>query len=194
VNRFDKTASTIARGVAICGLAAAAGVSGCSAGQLSQTAAMEPAVNGASTTVSNIALRDIRIVADQTSDALRPGKPVDLRFVAVNQSPDAGDTLVSVVSDVGTAELTGNISIPAGGSLIVGSPEGEATPLAAEGADIAKATVSLSKPISNGLTYDFTFRFAKAGETTVAVPISAGVNAPRLEQAPMPTAGVSAHP
>lgn len=34
--------------------------------------------------------------------------------------------------------------------------------------------MELSKPVTNGLTYDFTFTFEKAGETTVAVPISAG--------------------
>jgi hypothetical protein len=31
----------------------------------------------------------------------------------------------------------------------------------------------LSKPISNGLIYEFTFQFAHAGETTVDVPVSA---------------------
>ena len=38
------------------------------------------------------------------------------------------------------------------------------------------AEVTLSKPITNGLTYNFTFNFEKAGQTTVAVPISAGEN------------------
>jgi hypothetical protein len=43
---------------------------------------------------------------------------------------------------------------------------GSATPPAAE--------VTLNKPITNGLTYNFTFTFDKAGQVTVAVPISAG--------------------
>jgi hypothetical protein len=34
--------------------------------------------------------------------------------------------------------------------------------------------VHISKPITNGLTYDFTFNFEKAGETPSPVPISAG--------------------
>ena len=42
--------------------------------------------------------------------------------------------------------------------------------------------MALSKPITNGLTYDFTFTFEKAGETTIEVPISAG-EAPRREAA-----------
>jgi hypothetical protein len=52
----------------------------------------------------------------------------------------------------------------------------------AEKADAAKAAVALSTPITNGLTYKFTFDFEKAGETTATVPISAG-EAPRREAA-----------
>jgi len=40
-----------------------------------------------------------------------------------------------------------------------------------EAMNAATATVILSKPISHGLTYDFTFEFARAGTVTVAVPI-----------------------
>ena len=49
-----------------------------------------------------------------------------------------------------------------------------------EAADAADASVALTKPIRNGLTYEFTFKFEKAGEKTLAVPISAG-DAPRQE-------------
>jgi len=67
--------------------------------------------------------------------------------------------------------------------LAVGEPDGQIAPLeSAERADAAKAKLALSKPITNGLTYQFTFAFEKAGETTVAVPISAG-ETPRREAA-----------
>ena len=36
----------------------------------------------------------------------------------------------------------------------------------------------LAKPISNGLTYNFTFNFEKAGQASVLVPISAGLAPP----------------
>ena len=49
-----------------------------------------------------------------------------------------------------------------------------------EGNGAAKATVNLSKPITNGLTYKFTFKFEKAGEASVQVPISAGM--PQLHE------------
>ena len=58
--------------------------------------------------------------------------------------------------------------MPAGGTLVVGAPDGQTTPLeSVETAEAAEATVALSKPITNGLTYNFTFTFEKAGEGTV---------------------------
>ena len=64
--------------------------------------------------------------------------------------------------------LSGDTTLPPIGVLVVGEPDGQIAPLeSAETAEAAKATVDLSKPITNGLTYNFTFTFQKAGETTV---------------------------
>ena len=172
--------------LAVGGLLVATTLTACGAGQISQTATQEPAVNGTSAAVGSITLRNVHLQAVQTGDALAPGSTVDLMFYATNQSPDTADKLVSVTSDFGSVALTGDTTIPANGLLAVGKPDavGEAHDVealdAVEAADGAGASVALSKPISNGLTYDFVFTFAKAGETTVAVPISAG-GAPRQE-------------
>jgi copper(I)-binding protein len=179
---------------AICGLAVAAALTGCSAGQLSQMTTMQPAVNGSAANANNIAVRDVRIVAQQTSDALEPGKSVDLKFVAVNQSPDVNDQLVGITSEIGMVTVSGDTTIPASGTLVVGTPEGpDATAMSSlEGPSRAGASVALTKPISNGLTYNFTFRFAKGGEATVAVPLAAPEDAPRVEQK-VPSAGEGGH-
>lgn len=154
-------------------------LSGCGTGQISQTANQEPAVNGNRVTVNNIALRDIRIQAPQTGDFLQPGKTVDLVLVAVNNSPDVNDRLTGITSDIGNVTVSGDAKLPAGKMLIVGTPEGQAVaPGPAEGNGAAKATVNLTKPITNGLTYKFTFKFEKAGEASVQVPISAGLSQP----------------
>jgi hypothetical protein len=180
VNRFRPTAVT--SGLAACGLAAAIALTGCGAGQISQTATQEPAVNGASARVGDITLRNIHLRAPQTGDYVEPGTEVELLFVATNQSSDTDDKLVSIQSDVGTVELTGDATVRANGVLVVGSPDGQITPLeSVEAAEAVESSVALTKPITNGLTYDFTFDFEKAGETTVAVPISAG-EAPRRDQ------------
>jgi copper(I)-binding protein len=185
IRRLEVKRFTLGASVVICGLVAAATLSSCSAGQQAQTAGMEPAVNGSAATINAIGLRDIRIRAVQTSDALRPGKPVELVFVATNQSPDAPDQLVGITTDVGQLSLSGNTTVPPSGVLIVGTLDRPAAvPLqSVQASNTAKATVTLTQPISNGLTYDFTFKFARAGETTVAVPITAGAEAPRQQPA-----------
>lgn len=173
--------------LAACGLAAAVlvggALTGCGAGQVSQTATQEPAVNGTSANLGAIALRNVHLRADQVSDFVQPGSEVELLFQASNASPDVPDKLVSITSEFGTVSLTGDTTLPASGVLTVGAPDGQTTPLEnVEAAEAAEAKVSLTKPITNGLTYDFTFKFEKAGEATVAVPISAG-EAPRREEA-----------
>ncbi|OBA74304.1 hypothetical protein A5641_28180 [Mycobacterium sp. 1554424.7] len=163
---------------AVVGLVAlvAALLSGCGAGQISQMATQEPAVNGNKVTVNNVALRDVRMQAVQTGDFLQPGKTVDLVAVAVNQSPDVPDRLVSITSDVGAVTIGGDGRLPAGGMLFIGTPDGpKVAPGPIEANNAVKATVALAKPISNGLTYSFTFNFEKAGQATVLVPISAGL-------------------
>lgn len=183
MDRFKPRTSALAAGLAACGLAAAVALSGCSAGQVSQMATQEPAVNGTSGNLGPISLRNVHLRAVQATDYVQPGSDVELLFVAVNNSPDVNDKLVSITSDVGKVTLTGDTSIPANGVLTVGEPDGQIAPLeSAERADAADATVALSKPITNGLTYNFTFAFEKAGETIVTVPISAG-EAPRREEA-----------
>jgi copper(I)-binding protein len=182
VNRF-KTSLAVrfpARAV-LAGLAVlvAAVLTGCGAGQISQMATQEPAVNGNRVSFNNVALRDIRIQAAQTGDYLQPGKTVDLVLVAVNQSPDVTDRLLGITSDIGTVTVTGDARLPAAGMLFIGTPEGQkVAPGVVNPNTAAKASISLAKPISNGLTYPFTFTFEKAGQASVQVPISAGTASP----------------
>jgi hypothetical protein len=96
-----------------------------------------------------------------------------LVLVATNQSRVTADTVVTITSGIGEVELRGNPAIPAGGKLIVDRPD-RALPGAlasVEAVNAAPATVSLSKPIIMGMTYDFTFEFAHAGAATVGVPV-----------------------
>ncbi len=183
----------VTSGLAAAGLAAAVVLSGCSAGQVSQVAMQQPAVNGTNARVGEIdygiALRNIFLRAPQTSDYVEPGSSVDLLFVAANGSSEAPDRLVSITSDVGKVSISGNPEVPAGGTLVVGTPDGQTTPLdVIERATSVQAKVALTEPITNGLNYDFTFRFERAGETTVSVPISAG-EAPRRDAEPAAGSG-----
>ncbi|MBS9533169.1 hypothetical protein KIH27_06135 [Mycobacterium sp. M1] len=177
MNRFNRACSAAA-----IGLFATAALAGCGTGQISQTTDQASAVNGSAATVGDLALRDVRIQAVQTGDALKPGDTVDLVFVASNQSLSEADELTGITSAVGKVSVTGSKSLPAGGVLVVSAPVASdltaapATPKQSRGADntsAGAATLTLDKPISNGLTYDFTFDFKRAGEIKLAVPISA---------------------
>lgn len=169
MNRLSNRLVAASAGLAACALV----LTGCGSGQISQTADQQAAVNGSSANVKNIALRNVHILAAQSGDFLQPGKTVPLVFVAANNSPDVNDKLVGITSDVGAVTLSGDGSIPAGRALVVSA---KSATEAMGSVKAATAEVALSKPITNGLTYNFTFNFEKAGQTTVAVPISASEN------------------
>jgi copper(I)-binding protein len=183
IGRFRLSAPVAA--LTTSGLAATLALTGCGTGQLSQTASQESAVDGSQVVINNVALRNVHIQAVQTGDFLRPGAKVNLMLVAVNQSPDVTDKLVGITTDIGTVTVTGNPRLPAGGVLFVGTPDGQNRKAVdtVEAADTTKASVELTKPITNGLNYDFTFHFEKAGSGSVAVPISAGLTPRQKEPA-----------
>ncbi|HEX7322364.1 MAG TPA: hypothetical protein VF299_05420 [Mycobacterium sp.] len=168
------------------GVATAATLAGCSTGQIAQTTDQAPAVNGTQGVIGQVALRDVRIQAAQSGAFIEPGQTVDLVFVASNQSTDTDDELTGISTNVGKVSLTGGKQLRAGGVLIVGTPAGEdlVSPTVLkelrkiEQTDTATASVTLDKPITNGLTYNFTFNFKESGPIGLAVPIAAGVATP----------------
>lgn len=165
MNRFSNRLLAASAGLAACGVI----LTGCGSGQISQVADQEAAVNGMSADAKNIALRNVHLLA--TRDSVVPGKVLPLMFVAANNSLDVDDKLVSITSDFGNVALSGNSVIPAGRALVA-APMGQ--PEAMSATAPGTATVTLTKPITNGLSYPFTFTFEKAGTVTVAVPLSAG--------------------
>jgi hypothetical protein len=183
--RFRLSAAVTA--LAASGLIGATALTGCGSGQLSQTASQASAVDGAYARIKHVALRNVHIQAVQTGDFLRPGAKVDLMLVAINESPDTADKLVGITTDIGTVIVSGDPRLPSGGALFVGITDGQNNKAidTAAAADTAKASVELIKPISNGLNYNFTFNFEKAGSANLAVPISAGP-APRQNEPPAP--------
>ena len=184
MNLFPTRASAFGGGLVACVLIAAT-LTGCSAGQQSQTSIQESAVNGASGGVGTIALRDVRIRAQVTGAAVQPGESVDLLFVAANESNTDNDRLVGITSDIGPVTLTPvNPEIPAAGSLIVGKPDGvEADAMQALSTAVkANATVKLTKSLASALAYHFVFAFERAGQAAIDVPVTAGDAAPRAQQ------------
>jgi hypothetical protein len=182
VNRFKIRLPALA----VFGLVAllAPGLSGCSAGQIAQTAVQEPAVNGNRLTITNatehtsVELRDIRIRADQKSDFIEVGRTVELVLVAVNQSPDTPDRLREITTEIGKVALTPDAQLQPSGLLIIGEPDGKRAPGPVGASTSAKAVITLTQKITNGQLYTFTFNFEKAGTGRVDVPIAAGALPP----------------
>lgn len=179
--RLRTRVCTTTAGLASCALLAAAALAGCSTGQISQTANQASAVNGTGAVLEHVALRNVRIQADQTGDFVEPGRTVDLMFVASNQSPDTGDALTGISTAIGQVTVSGSKNLPAGGVLVVANPNAQDAAQmttiqelrTVDDTNAAAATVALDKPISNGLSYDFTFDFKEAGSITLAVPVTA---------------------
>lgn len=167
MNRLTTRFVAASAGLAACGLI----LTGCGSGQISQVADQESAVNGMAADAKDIALRNIHLMATQSGGFLEPGTVVPLVFVAANNSTDVDDKLVGITSDYGTVALSGATAIPAGRALVV-APKDQTEAMGS--AAPSGAAVTLTKPITNGLSYPFTFTFEKAGSTTVSVPISAG--------------------
>ncbi|WP_328858872.1 hypothetical protein OG579_09105 [Williamsia herbipolensis] len=187
-----------ARAVAIAALggALALGVSACGAGQIAQTANQQAAVNGSSATLGDIALRDVHIVfPSQGTQAFANGSPLEVAFLISNNSPYQDDKLESItLPGGGSVSFSGATDIPATKSLRAGQPSQllvaaessvtSASPTSPSAPDNnasdpseTRITVTVSgygKQITPGLTVPMEFAFAKAGKTTVRVPIDAG--------------------
>lgn len=202
------TASTGARrrmvSVAVLAAGAALVLSGCSAGQISQTATQVAAVNGNQADIDRISLRNVHIVFPATGTAYtntKGGKAV-IALSVVNNGETVTDELTSITTDLGSVKITP----PAGASAFRIAPQqtvvAATSPTAAtaaksdeHGAGPAgdKATVDpekkpglieitgLTKDIIPGLTYPVTFNFKQNGTVTVQVPVDAGVATERHE-------------
>ncbi|TVT21612.1 hypothetical protein FNH06_16465 [Amycolatopsis acidiphila] len=178
----------------VLGLGAALALAGCGAGQITQTATMLPAVNGALATVGKISVRNAGIANSNTcQQAYAPGSNAPLALTITNDGAQ-DDELVSVSSpNAAGATIDGQRTIVAGSSLIVGnadeaesaagatsvSPTSSSSPeTAATGAKskIGRASIVLTgikQVIWPGQLTPVTFVFRDAGPVTVQLPIAA---------------------
>lgn len=132
------------RAIAVAALAtgAALALSGCGAGQISQTASQVPAVNGSAATVGNVALRDVRILLPQSEEYTnaKGGKSV-VAFSAINEGSSKTDQLVSITTDLGQVKIT-----PSTPELVPGQTVVAAGPEAAKAAQAGENSTPTSAP------------------------------------------------
>lgn len=141
------------------GLAAALGVVGCSAGQVTQTDSQLPAVNGVQAQQGAIAVRDAQL-AHPHGGSYPEGSAAPLVLTIVNTGMDA-DELTGVTSPL-AAEVTvsGDTALPGGTALSVGTP--------GEEADVAKSSAATT-PTPTGSASP-TGSSAPSGSTATSAP------------------------
>jgi copper(I)-binding protein len=125
----------------------AVALAGCGAGQITQTAEQTAAVNGASATVGQIAVRNAQIEFDTAAADRAPtyaaGANAPLEMVIVNTG-DAPDRLVSASSPVASSvQISGETEVPGGLTLVVeGAPAAAATPAEPTGTAVPTPTTA----------------------------------------------------
>ncbi|WP_245839227.1 hypothetical protein [Nocardia donostiensis] len=192
------------RTTAVAALAAGAALilTGCSAGQITQTSHQAAAINGNNADIGRISLRNVHIIypATDTHTNSEGGKAV-LALSIVNTGETVTDELTSITTDLGSVRIT-----PAEGSKIELSPQ--ETVVAADSATEAAGQKSqkstngtnqsagartedpaadsalieitgLTKDITPGLTYTVSFNFKENGTIQMQVPVDAGTEAER---------------
>lgn len=182
--------------VAALAAGAALALSGCSAGQISQTADQDAAINGNTADIGTIALRNVHIVypGDESPQNNTKGGQAALALSIVNTDETVTDELTSVTTDLGTVKITpaegDKLEISPSETVVVSTPEagaetdttdetietdaGETTPARIE-------ITGLTQDIVPGLTYNVSFNFKENGAVSIQVPVDAGLEAPRHE-------------
>lgn|GEM_PF-6240886 len=184
----------------VAGAGAAALLAGCSAGQISETAKIKPAVQGANAESDSgtLALRDLTVLYRSDNPTYSAGEDAPL-VVRVANSGATNDALTSVRTDAARSvvyvDSTASASPSASGSA---SPSGSASASASEapknqppGTDRFHLTVAsqemltlrpdqgkylelykLRRDVRPGQTVRLVFHFQKAGDVQVDVPMA----------------------
>lgn len=150
------------RGARIAAAAVAAGLifTGCSAGQISQTADQVAAIDGANATVGQISVLNA-VLAETESTGYPQGSSAQLQFWLSNAGVTA-DQLTGISSPYATTvQLVGPQEVPA--QSLADFQTDEAATVTLEG---------LTQPIVYGYSIPVTFTFAQAGAVTIKVPIA----------------------
>lgn len=141
----------------------AAALTGCAAGQISQTADQVPNHDSAHGTIGPV--RVANALLGDSSDTAGPvafaaGSTVPITFWATNDAMEP-DTLTSISTSAGDVTISGTATIPEQGALEVG------------GDSAVSATItSATQDIKYGFTVTVDFYFQNAGKLTLEVPIA----------------------
>jgi copper(I)-binding protein len=134
-------------------------LSGCAAGQISQTADQVAAIDGANGTAGPIGVRDVRL-ASSSDNSWPAGSDIPVKMWLTNSSLSA-DTLTSATSP-------GAASVTIEGKGVVNA---QSLLEITEDTDLTVTVSGLKEELQTGHSLPVTFVFEVAGSITVNVPI-----------------------
>ncbi|MFV0534229.1 MAG: hypothetical protein ACK5MR_11295 [Cumulibacter sp.] len=139
-------------------------LTGCSAGQVTQTAEKRPSVEGEQGEVGDLKVLNAHFVAPTDEGKYQAGDTVEIEFVVTSGGPS--DELTGIDVDGAPATIVGasSIEIPAGDHLIVG-----------ENGDIT-VEATMTDEVYPSALIPVTFTFAEAGELEIELPIAASLD------------------
>jgi copper(I)-binding protein len=151
------------------GVGALLGIVGCGAGQVAQTAEMEPAVNGNQGQVGHLLLRDVMVAFPENGEPYRAGDDAPLVLTIANGG-STDDELTGVSSPAGEVEIIGDAKIPASFALQVVAPaDNPAAPSSSESSESSSESSVTGTSTSGAET---------TGTSTSSTGTSSGSSAP----------------
>lgn len=149
-------------GTAAAVIVAASALTGCAAGQISQTVDQVPNHDGGIGTVGQITVADALLGnADENPSpvAFAKGSEVPLHLWVSNEALTA-DTLTAISSGAGDVTLSGAATVPEQGTLQIGGDSG-----------VTATIKSATQDIKYGFSIPVDFYFKEAGKLTLQVPV-----------------------
>jgi copper(I)-binding protein len=169
-------------GATLLAFAAALVLAGCGAGQITQTATQEPAINGANAQVGTLYIRDAALQFPPSGPAYKAGSSAALTLTIINAGQQ-DDELVGVTSDAASgAVIQGSKLVVAGNSLVISPPaagpdtvSGTSSPSSSAPATTSSSpAASTSPPTSASPTSPSSTSSSPATTSSAATPVTVG--------------------
>jgi copper(I)-binding protein len=137
-------------------------LAGCEAGNNAPTLSFHPPTETASTTVGNLAIRNVFVLGAPLGRSLSTGQSAGL-FLALLNTRGAPDRLISIAAPGTAASVTipGNTSVAFGHPVFFTGPRPQVI------------LTNLTRPITSGSNIRLVLTFQKAGPITLLVPVFA---------------------